>query len=202
MEIKIIDTTMLLNNEVSSVEIMNIINEHLQVRDLILDWMIIDGRQVQEDFEEYLHDRIREISIVEVHAIPWKEWMDEALIMALQYLERAILGVRKLADDFYRGNTEDTWQTLEQLLEGLQWMAEVIHNLEQKGTRYYPSWNTSISLAFSLRGLLDNLEEAMTTSNSVSIADVLAYQVRPLLETLSHDIQRTVDAEVKRYDLN
>jgi len=202
MEIKILDDTIQLNNEVSSIEIMNIINENLQVRNLILDRMIVDGRIVQEDFEEYLNDRVREISIVEVHTIPWKEWMDDALIMALQYLERAILGVRKLSDDFYRGNSEDTWQTLEQLLEGIQWLAELIHNLEQKGTQYYPSWDTSISLAFSLRELLDNLEEAMTTSNLVSVADVLAYQVKPLLETLGQDIQRTVDTEVKRNDLN
>ena len=202
MEIKILDDTIQLNDGVSSMEIMNIINENLQVRDLILDGMSVDGRQVQEDFEDYIHERIRNIRIVEVHAIPWREWMDESLIMALQYLGRAIPNVQRLSDDFYRGNTEDTWQTLEQLLEGIQWLAELIHNLEQKGTQYYPSWDTSISLAFSLRGLLDDLEEAMTTSNLVSVADVLAYQVKPLLETLGQDIQRTVDTEVKRYDLN
>ena len=202
MEIKILDNTIQLNNEVSSIEIMNIINENLRVRDLILDRMIVDGRIVQEDFEEYLSDQIRDLKIVEVHTIPWKEWMDDALIMALQYIERAVLGVQKLSDDFYRGNTEDIWQKLEQLLEGIQWLAELISNLEQKGVQYYPSWNTSISLTFSLRGLLDNLEEGMTTSNLVSVADVLAYEVKPLLETLTQDIQRTVDAEVKRYDLN
>lgn len=202
MEIKILEDTIQLNSEVSSIEIMNIINENLQVHDLILDRMIVDGRIVQDDFEEYLRDRVRRSSIVEVHTISWKEWMDDALIMALKYLERAILGVQKLSDDFYRGTTEDTWQTLEQLLEGLQWMAELIHNLEQKGAKYYPSWNTSISLSFSLRGLLDNLGEAMANSDLVSIADVLAYQVKPLMETLGLDIQRTVDTEVKRYDLN
>ncbi|MDR3541397.1 MAG: hypothetical protein P4L69_10585 [Desulfosporosinus sp.] len=202
MEIKILEDSIQLKNEVSSIEIMNIINEQLKVRDLILDRMSIDGRQVQGDFEEYLHDRVGEISIIEVHTIPWKKWMDGALIMALQYLGRAIPGVRRLSDDFYRGNTEENWQTLGQLLEGLQWLAELIHNLEQKGTQYYSSWDTAISLTFSFRGLLANLEEAMTTSNLVSVADVLAYQVKPLLEAIDKNIQKTVDSEVKRYDLN
>lgn len=202
MEIKILEDTIELNNEISSIEIMKIINEHLQMHDLILEWMIVDGRQVQEDFEEYLHDWVRENSIVEVNTIPWKEWMDNTLILALQYIERAIPGVQKLSDDFYRGDTVDSWRTLEQLFEGIQWLAELIHNLEQKGNQYYPSWDTSISLAFSLRELLDNLEEAITNLNFVLIADGLAYQVKPLLETLGQDIQRTVDTEVKRYDLN
>ena len=202
MEIKIIDDTISLNNEISAFEIMNIINEFLHVHDLILDGITVDGRLVREDFEEHLNERIREIKIIEIHTIPWKEWMDDALIMALKYLERAIPGVRKLSDDFYRGKSEDAWQTLEQFLEGMQWMSELIYKLELKGKQYYPSWDTSISLAFSLRGLLANLEEPLTTSNYVVVADVLAYQVKPLLESLGQDIQRTVDTEVKRYDLN
>ena len=202
MNLKILDRVLAFKNESPSVEvIMETINQTLQTHNCLLSHLVADGQEVKDDYNDYLNDNIKNISLVEVVVFTKKQWLDEMLISAISYLNRSVSAIQVLTDDFYRGPSSETWVEFNNLLEALQWLAQLVNEMENNVT-IYQSWDHTLSLAFSFREVIQGLSESVINSDPVSIADVLNYEILPLFETLTKTIQNTIDTEVIRNDLN
>jgi hypothetical protein len=202
MNLKILEQEVAFKNERASVEmIMETINQTLQIHNCLISHIVADGQEVIDDYEDYLNDHISSLNIIEVVVLTKKQWLDGMLISAISYLTRNILAIQVLIDDFYRGPSSETWTEFNNLLEALQWLDQLVHEMENNVT-IYKSWDDTLSLAFDFRELIQGLSEAVINSDPVAIADALNYEIIPLFETLTTTIQKTIDTEVIRNDLN
>lgn len=104
---------------------------------------------------------------------------------AVDYLQRAIPEVRALSDSFYRGASKETWQKFEQLLEGLQWLAEVCSGVREK--QNLPNSDHYREIVIKMGEKLGELGEALEKPDQVLIGDLIVYEILPVLEEL--DIQ-------------
>lgn len=202
MKVKILEKEQIFNNEPESVrQILDCIYDLQEKQELMFSHITVDSVEVYDDFEDYLMKHINEIDTVEVVLLNREEFIGEMLISAEQYLDRAIPAVKILADRFYQGAAADAWGQFEQLLEALQWLSQVISIVEQN-KQLFPSWESNISIAFSFAGILGNIDEAIKNKDLVLIADILNYELTPMLEKLSEDIQKTIDGEGLRSGTN
>ncbi|SFQ96882.1 hypothetical protein [Desulfoscipio geothermicus] len=202
MEVKILGQSIFFNNQSTSAQkIIEVINQLIRDSGLFLSCLKVNGKDIYNDFEFYIEEHLNTIQVIEVEVKNRKEWLDDMLLSGARYLERSIPAVQQLADRFYQGPSAGTWTQFAQLLEGVEWLVQLIHGMEQNKL-LYPGWGTNITVAASFKEALDNLAEAMENSDTILIADIINYEIMPLLESLMVDVQKTIDSEVKRNDLN
>jgi hypothetical protein len=202
MNLTMMDRVLTYKNETSSIgSLMDEVANLLREGKLVLSHMEIDGVEVYGDYEEYLLDNLHSVGNVTAVFRTKKEWLDEMLLEAAQYLNRCIPAAQQLAGQFYQGLADGVWTKLDQLLEGMQWLTQLLNGMKQnKGL--YKTWDTQLSLAFDFKVPLENLQEALENSDSILIADMLVYELIPLIQSLGTDIQKTIDSEVIRNDLH
>ena len=127
MKIKILDQELELENHPSSIEMMFAkIEEKLKNTGLIFSSLTIDGLEISVDYAHYLSQNIANIKEIEVGTKSFRELLVETMSTAQEYLQRATPEVGKLCDEFYRGPTADSWSNFAQLIEGLQWLLQVM----------------------------------------------------------------------------
>ena len=135
MRVKILDQELELANHPSSIEELFLrIEENLKDTGYAFTSLTVDGVEIETDYALYLSQRIGEIQEIEVGVKSFRTLMAEMMASAEDYLGRARPEVEKLSTEFYQGPTEKSWHKFTQLLEGLQWLLEVVTTLES----YHP----------------------------------------------------------------
>jgi len=109
----------------------------------------------------------------------------KTVAMTVDYLERAIPAVEILAGEFYRGAVPETWDRFGDLLNGLQWLLKI--------TEFRPTDGVDAFQNFLLRikPKISGLEEALKNSDQILLADLLCYDILPLLKTLEFDLKNS-----------
>lgn len=189
-----------LEQPISVEEIIENIN-HLLGRKYYFSHLLADGAEVTESPEEYLVEKSIYIKKLEIIAIDAKEFINDLLLSSEEYVERAIPHLDDLADAFYHDPTAKNWLTLDELLEGLQWLSAMITTIDQSIVRP-ANWGTVIEQATDLQDELENLEEALENTDTVLIADMLQYEIQPTFEVYREEIKTAIDTEGMRHDLN
>ncbi|MGR3765851.1 hypothetical protein [Rossellomorea sp. NS-SX7] len=163
--------------------------------------MVVDGVEVFEDPENYLIDNIDHINDIEIVAGTVEEFINESLLSAEEYLRRAIPQISLLGNDFYKNPLKETWTNFTQLLEGLNWLNQIIGLIDQ--TKKKPAnWDKYLELAFKLKIELEQLLEAMENSDNVLIGDIIQYEILTNYEELLKMVNETIDTEGYRHDIN
>lgn len=188
-------------SEIPSVEeIIDKINELLN-NEYYYSHLIVDGEEIYKEPDTFLVESLASISTVEVVVKTAREFVDELLLMAADYLTGAIPEIPALADGFYQNPKAENWEIFSAMLEGMQWLNQTI-DLIDKSTERPGNWDECIKLAVQLQMELKNLEQAVENTDSVLIADIILYELLPVYEALQVEFNTTVDTEVERDDLN
>lgn len=188
-------------DQLSSVEeIIEKINELLGDQ-YYYSHLIVDGEEIYEEPESYLLDYLASISTMEVATKTVREFVNDVLIMAEDYLTRAIPEMTVLTDNFYQNPNSDNWEEFSSMLEGMQWLNEMT-DLIDKAKERPGNWDECIKYAAQLEMELKNLEEAVKNTDHVLMADIIQYELLPIYEALQAEFNTTIDTEGKRYDLN
>lgn len=182
-------------------EMIQQINGALHEAQLYFSHLIIDGVTVYDQFEEYLIDHIDDIKIIEVETKNAKQFTNDLLLMGEDYLKGAIPEVSKLADEFYKGATQNTWEKFQQLLEGLQWLYQFIDTVNENPEQPY-NWEQFLEVSGNLQNELQNLNEALLNNDAILIGDLISYEILPLLERFKDELTNTIDHQGQRTDLN
>jgi len=202
MIITLMDSVLTLDNTPESVrKLIQMIDNIREADDCVLSCMIVDGLEIYDGYEDYLLDRLSQVESIQVSVQTRKESLDESLLVASGYLERALPSLKELASEFYNGASTEAWGQFEQFLEGMQWLGELINKLE-RSKHGFKSWKSDGSVASDFSEIINNLFQAVNNSDLILIGDTLKYEFMPLLQTLRTDIQRTVDSEVVRNGFN
>ncbi|AXI10445.1 hypothetical protein CUC15_16560 [Oceanobacillus zhaokaii] len=183
------------NNESTINIIFKKINELLQQKDIVFSHLIIDGTEVYENHEEYIKEHPNEISEIEIATRNIKEIIWETMESIHEYLQRAIPALTKLVDDSYDNFSSKSWEGINQLAEGMQWMMQFA-SLTKSASQQPANW---VKLESSLKNCENNFQpllEAVEMQDTILILDILTYEVTPAYEALEKQItEALIDEE-------
>lgn len=181
-------------------EVVTKINDLLK-ENYYFSHFIADGTEVYEDHETYLTANIDRIEKIEVIAKTEKEFMNELLLSAEDYLKRAKPEIALLPDGFYSNPSSEIQMSFGQLMRGLQWLDEMLSVIDKSNERPV-NWDTCMELSQSMKEEIANLAEAVDNSDNILIADILQYEFIPIFESLELEIGKTIDTVGVRPNLS
>ncbi|MGG4037819.1 hypothetical protein [Heyndrickxia ginsengihumi] len=164
-------------------------------------YFIADGQEIYDDHELYLEDNLQNINHLMIVLKTVQELIGDILLSALDYIKRARPQVEALVDVFYQHADEEAWQSFSNFLEGLQWLNQSITITDQNEQKP-KNWMQVLAATVSLQEVLLNLADALENKDEVLIADILQYEILPLLQRMQEEFETTIDQEGYLYDVN
>ncbi len=202
MQLKILDQVFTFKNEPAALdEIFTKINQFLDESGLVLSHLRVDDTEVFADYYDYLKERIDRINLVEVEVRTVAGILRDALLTAEEYLEQALPEIETLAAEFYQGPSGESWDKFQQLLDGVDWLNQLVAVIDQSATKP-ERWQDYLAVAGRLRDELQNLQEALENRDYVVIGDLLNYEIIPCLQEFKGIIKKTKNDEGKKDDLH
>lgn len=189
-------------NEVSEINMMfEKINDEVSKTDLLLSHLIIDGEDVFENHGEYIVERLATIKSIEVQTKTKQELINETLLSTECYIKGALPETNLLVDEFYNNPSQETWEKFGQLIEGVQWIVQMVQTLDQFQQKL-ENWDKYLTNIATLQNELHTLMEALENQDAVLIADVIQYEITPILEDLQSIVTVTIDTQGERLELS
>ncbi|MGP3561703.1 hypothetical protein [Geobacillus sp. BK01] len=156
-----------------------------------LSHLVIDGVEVYDEMEAYMEERIDSIRTIDVVAVTIEEYIRDVFQTMHSYLTRALPEIERIIDEFYQTPSEHTWIRFEQMLEGIQWINQVLYWLAEHPQHPFDRQALARireTLAEQLRQLL----EAVEAGDSILIADLIQYEVKPLWKDIIEQVNVNV----------
>lgn len=176
MNIKIGTRELNFPNEEASVEkIIRAIHDIVGDSEWVVSYLSVDGIDVYEDQDAYLLEHIKSIENIDVGLENREDLIQDILFSTGDYVERAAEAIRPLATEFYQGPSQDTWNQFDRLLEGLMWLLDA-------STTLVLFWNEFTPIQTGLNQITLELKKALEISDFTLLADLLNYELAPLLE--------------------
>lgn len=177
------------NNEDNIKLIQEKIKESIQKNQSELSHFVIDGEIIEDGFEEYLRSNIKVIAEVTVVTKDLHTLVNETITTTNAYIGNAIEVLGSLYESFYQVPTDNSWHSLADLFEGIQWILNVSNRIDsykdlEKMVTNYKTWNEFINGVRSIDEILPEMENAMANGDNVLIGDLLQYEVLPLFQLL------------------
>jgi hypothetical protein len=184
-------------------EIDNIVLESSKV----INSMLIDGHEIFGDYYDNLLNNIKIIEKVKVIALTYKELVESTLNSTLDYLERVPNLIEALANDFYKSPSSKSWSDLNDLLGGISWIISTFSSIDndinlKDVVSDYEKWNLYSKEIFSLSEILPDFEDALSSQDNITIADILSYEIHPKFNSMSERLSELVSVEENISDLN
>ena len=202
MQLKILDQVFTFKNEAAALEeIFAKINEFLDESGLVLSHLKVDDTEVYADYYNYLKERVDRINLIEVEVRTIAGILQDALLTAEEYLEQALPEIEALAAEFYQGPSGESWARFQQLLDGVDWLNQLITVIDQAATKP-EQWQDYLAVVDRLRNELQNLAEALENQDYVVIGDLLTYEIIPCFQEFKAVIKKTKTDEGKKDDLH
>lgn len=201
MKFYILDKTLECKNDSKELDnMLKKIDKIVADSNLIFSHLDIDGNEVYDDYYGYLlthMDEIREVKVIAKTAV---EIAKDTLISTADYLNRAIPEIEKLADEFYKTPNSKSWNKFNQLLEAIEWVISTFSAIDsgydiEKTVKDYETWNLYAKDIYSLKDLMNEVEEVLNNQDYVSIADILSYEISPLFKDMLNKLMLLVDEE-------
>ncbi|MDN4606807.1 hypothetical protein [Sporosarcina highlanderae] len=184
----------------SADEVIELINESV-TQGHYFSHFIADGEEVYDEHEEYLESNLDEIKDLKVVIKTEKEFVNDVLLSAEEYLQRAIPDMSLLVEGFNRVPTSDIWDRFELLLGGMEWlndMLKVVTNSKERPT----NWELFQQLKSNMQAELLKIRKAMEKKNTNQISTIIKNGLLPFFVQLEEEFGKTIDSEFVRKDLN
>lgn len=176
------------NKEENVEKIVESINQRLKEKELDFSHLVIDGNYIDEEFYQYLTDNVQTIQEVVVVVKTPELIVNETLDSAYNYMANAVLLIKPLAEAFYQHPKLDSWNSLANLFEGIQWIMETVNRIDnfenlKNIVINYQIWNEYVQTIKGLSAVIILLEDAMVNQDRVLIGDLLQYEILAIFET-------------------
>ena len=202
MKFTFLENTIDIDNTLVGIDqAFNSVNEKLSDAEFMFSHLVIDGQDYYDGFEEHISENIESIQQIKVIVKTNKEIINDVLLSTEDYLQSALPEVEKLVDEFYNNPTQATWSKYEQLLEGIHWIVSAVSAMDQT-PHQIENWNEFLTAITSLENELQGLNEAMENKDYVLIADIIQYEITPIMEKLKNEVTTTIDNQGERSDLS
>lgn len=199
MRLFILEEVFELDNKMESVEeIFDYIKQALDETEYNFSYMIVDGREIYDEFEIYLEDNIKSIEQVKIVMLTTKEVVMDNLITIDAYVERAIPIIKKLADKFYKQPAEDDFKQIGELSEGIGFIHHTFNSIDSMENLNeivpnYEVWNEYAKEVKTLEELVKQLSHSVKNKELVSIGDLLSSEIVSVFEKMNKKLGILVD---------
>lgn len=204
MKLYILDQVLEYKNNKDSIDsIFDKINQTISNSSLILSHLIIDEYELYGDFHDYILDNIKYIEKIEVITKTVVETAHEIMLSTIDYIENSIQHIEILSDEFYKTPGEGSWNKLINLIEGLKWIVDGFMSIDSSVelrniVNSYEQWNLYAQDIYSLKELIKEFEEVLQNNDSVSIADILSYEIVPIFNNMKEKLEKTIIEKVEQ----
>ena len=180
--------------------ILKKINEVIENSSKILSHMVIDNIEIYEDYYSYFLDNINVIKKVEVILHTYKELVNDILVSTWEYIQRILSKVEELANNFYKSPDNSDWKDLNDFIGGLSWIIITFTTIDQNSklkdvVSSYEDWNLYAQEVFSLQEIFPDFEEALSNNDYILIADILSYEILPMLNQIAEKLLELIKVE-------
>ena len=169
--------------------------------DYYFSHLIVDGEEIKESPEQYLLNYVGSITEVQIIAVEAKVFINDLLLSAEEYIKRATPILEVVAERFYETPTAEEYNDLNDLFGGLQWLTSMISVINESKVRP-EKWDDTKEMIESLQDVLNDFAEALENNDTVLIADLLSYEIKPVFEELNEQMTDIIDSEGERYELH
>jgi hypothetical protein len=202
MKVQVMEDVWEYSNDLLGIDhLFNKVDDLLDDSEYHISYIVVDGMEVYEDFKDYLSEHIGSVMNVQVIVQTIQEMSDNLLISTESYLENALPEVEELYKQFYQGPTQDSWNKLVLLFEGLQWLFHLTELIE-KNRPDLEDWEQCVNHIQKLKDSLGGMEEAMKSNDTIFIGDNLFYETLSSLKGFQANVKRIIDHKVVRPDVN
>lgn len=167
-------------------ELVTDINQTITETDLVFSHLQIDGVDVYENHYEYLLEKVGTLQDIHVILKTKSEVAAELQGSMNDYLKRALPIIEQLSEQFYQGATAEAWNEFTNLIDGLQWIMSALDMLRQhadeEAANYYKEVHSKLS------SILEELMEATEAQDTVTIADMIQYEIAESLTELKQNV--------------
>lgn len=192
MQLKYNDEQIELERDASALNaIFEKVSELIEQKDTIFSHLVIDGVDVYEGHEAYINERVSEIMNIEIITKSTKEMIWETMVSVHEYLERAVPALTELIDGSYENFAEKTWEGINQLSEGMQWMLQ-FKAFTQAAPEQPTNWEDVEKSFESCEERFAQLLAAVEAKDTVLISDILAYEITPAYEGLTENVAKSL----------
>lgn len=208
MKIYIEDEVLEFYNDVNEIEnILNIINEKVQKSYKILNFIRIDDVEIYNDYKDYFVNNIKNIEKVEIFLNTYKELVNNILISILDYTNKTPDIIESLSDRFYKNPDKAAWDNLNNLLEGISFILNTFKSIDEDKrlkdvVKSYEEWNLYAKEIFAIQEILPDFKEALSNEDSITIADILSYEIIPIFNNIKERVLVLLNMEGVLNDTN
>ncbi|RCW74722.1 hypothetical protein [Saliterribacillus persicus] len=194
------DKVVSIDREISPNELINEIN-NLIGDELIFSHVVINGQEIYSNLEEFLANNIKETEKIEVIARTRKEFVHESLLSAKNYLAQTNSLIDDIVSQFYSNPSSKEWGQFGHLVDGLQWLTQLITNMD--GIEERPrNWGEYVEIHQKIQNVVMELGEAVEQKDNTLIGDIINYEMKPTYEELNTIISNTINNEGNSNDVN
>ncbi|MCK0472934.1 hypothetical protein [Halalkalibacter sp. APA_J-10(15)] len=202
MKLKIYDETYQYHNEISVLEdVFKKINDMIEQSDEFFSHLEVDQAEVYENHDAYLVEHIASVKEITVVMKTKKEILIETIQTTEVYLTGALPEVEALSEAFYQNPTEQTWDTFGQLVEGMNWLIQLVQSIKQIDLEV-PYMEQYVESLTTMESELPTLLEAVENKDAILIADIINYEVLPAWKQLKSTATKTIDEIGTRPEAN
>jgi hypothetical protein len=162
---------------------------------------MIDGVAVYDDLEDYLADHADTIKQIQVEVNTNRQSLELIIVETQEYMTKSIPLLAALSKDFYSVQSEQTWVQFADMLEGLEWITNVMNLVHNSPNPFKNTVDYGLILT-EIQNQIVQLDEAMRDKDYTRIADLINYEIIQSFNNLNQVIQKTIDHEVIRHDIN
>ena len=190
MELHLSSEMLIYENSVKNIDILiQKINEDLEKNKLYFSHLIINGTEVDRDFEYKLTEDIGKIEKIQLVTKTIKEFISDLTVSLNEYCGRAVPIIKQLTEQFYQSPTEESWVLLQDLLEGLNWIYNTIKGICNMELDEYRE--NLLLVSSHLDNELPNLLEAIENHDFILIGDIISYEILPQFESIISITEKT-----------
>lgn len=155
--------------------------------------LVFDGHEVFTDYDNYFLDNIDSIKKVEVRLVSYQQMVQDMLLAGANYLSQTPQQIEALAEEFYKSPADREWHSLGDLLEGLDWIFRTFDAIQMeprldKIVNAHKDWINYSAEVDELKALLPDFEEAIVNKDSIMLADILSYEIKPRFATMADSL--------------
>lgn len=174
-------------------KIIDSITEILNRDNAIAIDYIVDGNSVKENLGKYLSERLAEIQEIEVITQTVQQLVQDTINSAYTYLQNGIPQIRRMASEFEMEPDAITWQSLNELLEGLYWLIDSMEKMNtlkslETTVNDYPAWNQYAQVTYNLIPSIKELDAALRNKNNRKVGRILSKEIGPAFEVMGNKL--------------
>lgn len=200
MIIKVNEQSFTCENDIE--KIRDSIDQILNRENAIAIDYLVDGKNINEDLSQYLSEQLAATKQIEVITQSVKALVIDTINSTYDYLQTAAPQIRRMASEFEKEPDAITWQSLNDLLEGLNWLIASMEKMNALKTlettvNDFTVWNQYAQITYNLIPIIKELDAALRNNNNRRVSRILSKEIAPAFEMMANQLYGLISELVK-----